>query len=82
MLAYLAIFGASVAGYAGVPPYAIAAAAIALASISYSEHADLYDRGRELGLSRVLNTVLLRSLLNGTVAAGAAYGVGWAFKWL
>ena len=82
MLAYLAIFGASIAGYAGVPPYAIAAAAIALASISYSEHADLYDRGRELGLSRVLNTVLLRSLLNGLVAAGAAFGAGVAFKWV
>jgi hypothetical protein len=31
MLAYLAIFATSIAGYAGAPPYVIAAAGIALA---------------------------------------------------
>jgi hypothetical protein len=82
MLAYLAILGAATAGYAGVPPYAIAVSAIALGSISYSENFDLYRRGRELGLHRDLNVVLLRSLLNGLLAATAAYLGGWAFKWL
>ena len=82
MLAYLAILGAAIAGYAGVPPYAIAVSAIALGSISYSNNFDLYERGRELGLSRVLNVVILRSLVNGLLAATAAYLGGCALKWL
>ena len=82
MLAYLAILGAALAGYAGGPVYAIAAAAIALASISYAQYEDLYERGRELGLTRILNRVVLRSLLNGLLAAGVAYSGGWALKWL
>ncbi|MGE0626295.1 MAG: hypothetical protein AB7O43_00620 [Hyphomicrobiaceae bacterium] len=81
MLAYLAIFGTSLAGYAGVPPYAIAACGIALASISYAEHAHLYERGRTLGLGRVLNGVVIRSLCNGLLAAGMAYGVGVGLRW-
>ena len=68
MLGYLAILGAAGSGFAGVPAYAIAAAAVALASISYAEHGELYERGRELGLGRVLNVVLLRSLLNALLA--------------
>jgi hypothetical protein len=82
MLAYLAIFATSIAGYAGAPPYVIAAAGIALASISYAEHAPLYERGRELGLYRLLNGVLLRSFLNGLMAGGLAYGVGVGLQWI
>lgn len=82
MLAYIAIFSCALAGFAGVPPFAIAVSAIALASISYGENFDLYRRGRELGLIRDLNIVLLRSLTNGLLAATAAYLGGWAFKWL
>jgi hypothetical protein len=70
------------AGYSGVPPYAIAVSAIALGSISYSENFDLYRRGRELGLSGTLNIVLLRSLFNGLLTATLAYLGGWAFNWL
>ena len=82
MLGYLAIFSCALSGYAGAPPWAIAAAAIALAAVSYSENADLYERGRELGLARIINGTLLRSLLNGLVAATVAFAGGWAFKWL
>lgn len=82
MLAYLAILGAATAGYASIPPYAIAVSAIALSSISYSENFDVYQRGRELGLSRQLNLVLLHSLVNGLLVAIAAYLGGWAFNWL
>ena len=82
MLAYIAILGAAISGFAGVPAYAIAAAAIALASISYADHEELYERGRELGLFRVVNGTLLRSIGNGLLAAGIAYGGGWALKGL
>lgn len=82
MLAYFAIFACAVSGYAGAPPWTIAAAAIALAAVSYAENTDIYERGRELGLARVLNMTLLRSLLNGLIAATVAFAAGWAFKWL
>ena len=82
MLAYIAIFSCALAGYVGLPVYAIAASSLALAALSYSEHASLYERGRELGLSGLINTVLLRSLANGLAASMVAYGGGWALKWL
>ncbi len=82
MLAYLAVLGASLAGFAGVPPWAVAAAAIALASISYAQHAPLYERGRDLGLSGAVNAILLRSFVNGLLAAGLAYVVGMGLRWL
>jgi len=82
MLAYLAIFACTLAGYGGAPPWVIAATAIALAAISYSEHAPQYERGRALGLLDGVNAVLLRSLLNGVAAAAVAFGGGCALKWL
>ncbi len=80
MLGYLAIFGAALAGYGGMPPYVIAVAAIALASLSYAAHGHLYGQAQELGLLRVVNSVLLRSFANGLLAAGVAYGGGWILR--
>ena len=80
MLGFLAIFGAAVGGYAGMPPWVIAASAIALASLSYAEHYRLYRRGQELGLTDILESTMLRSVFNALVAAGGAYGVGWLFR--
>ncbi|MFT7573896.1 MAG: hypothetical protein ACI9XZ_000258 [Alphaproteobacteria bacterium] len=51
MLEFLAIFGAAIGGFAGMPPWVIAASAIALASLSYAENYKLYRRGQELGLT-------------------------------
>ncbi|MFY0612933.1 MAG: hypothetical protein JXQ99_15490 [Hyphomicrobiaceae bacterium] len=62
MLGFLPIFGAAIAGYAGMPPLVIAASAIALASLSYAEHYRLYRRGQELGLSEVLEGTMPRSV--------------------
>lgn len=81
MLAYLAILGACIAGYAGVGPWAIAAAAIALTSLSYSEHYDTYQRGRALGLLNIVDTALVRSLLNSVITAGLAFGFGLLLQW-
>ena len=80
MLGFFAIFGASLAGYAGMGPWVIAAGFLALASISRFEHASAYERGRELGLHGVIDAVMLRSLLNGMIACGAAYGFGWLMR--
>lgn len=77
MLAYLAIFGSAVAGFADAEPWAIAVAAMVLASISFVQHSDLYDRGRAMGLVELLDLALLRSIANAVIASGVAYGFGW-----
>jgi len=79
MLGYLVILGAAIGGYAGGPPWIIAASAIALMAISYSEHYQFYRRGQELGLTELLENTVLRSALNAAIAAGGAYGVGMMF---
>ena len=76
------MFGAAIGGYAGGPPWVIAASAIALAAISYSEHYHLYRRGQELGLTDVLEGTVLRSAMNAVIAAGGAYGFGMVFALL
>ena len=80
MLAYLAILGACIAGYAGVAPWAIAVSAIALMSLSYAEHYGLYRRGQEVGLTGVLEWSILQSAFNGVVAAGVGYVGGVALR--
>lgn len=77
VLGFLSIFAASVAGFANLGIWAIAACAIALASTSYAEHHALYRRGQELGLTDTLRTTLLRSFGNALLASGGAYAGGY-----
>jgi hypothetical protein len=79
-LGYLAVFGASLSGYAGLGPWVIAVAAIALASVSRAQYSDLYERGRDLGLIRIIDAVMLRSFGNALLGAGVAYGGGWLLR--
>jgi hypothetical protein len=79
-LGYLAVFGAALGGYAGLGPWVIAVAAIALASVSRAQYSDLYERGRDLGLLRIIDTVMLHSFVNALLAAGIAYGGGWLLR--
>ena len=79
-LGYLAILGASLAGYAGLGPWVVAVAAIALASLSRADHGLTYERGRELSLYRIIDSVMLRSLCNAAIASTAAYGFGWLMR--
>lgn len=76
LIAYLAILGAALSGYAGLQPWAIAAAAIALASLSYAEHHRLYRRANEMGFSSLVDGVIVRSFVNALIATGGAYGMG------
>jgi hypothetical protein len=80
VLGFLSIFAASLAGYAEVGLWTIAACAIALASASYAEHLALYRRGQELGFTDTLRATVLRSFGNGLVASGAAYFCGWFLR--
>lgn len=73
MLGFLAIFAAAVSGFGGLGIWAVAACAIALASLSYAEHYQLYRRGQELGLTEVLRGTVVRSFGNALMAAGGAY---------
>lgn len=80
VLGFISIFAASVAGFANVGLWAIAACAIALASTSYAEHHDLYRRGQELGLTDTLRGTVLRSFGNGLIASGGAYAAGYLLR--
>lgn len=80
LLAYLAIVGTALAGLAGLPPWTIAAGAIALAAVSQSLYGDLYRRGRDDGLATLVDAVMLRSLGNAILASTAAYGLGWVLR--
>lgn len=80
MLGFISIFAASVAGFANVGVWTIAACAIALASTSYAEHHALYRRGQELDLTDTLRATVLRSFGNGLIAAATAYGCGWFLR--
>lgn len=82
MLSFLAIAAAGLSGLAGVGIWAVAACAIALASLSYAEHYHLYRRGQELGLTEALRSTVLRSFLNALVASGGAYAGGVLFRLL
>jgi len=76
MLSFLAILAAALSGFGGLGVWTVAACAIALASISYAEHYQLYRRGQELGLTEALRTTIARSFFNALVAAGGAYAAG------
>jgi hypothetical protein len=76
MLGFVAIFAAALAGFGGLGVWAVGASAVALASLSYAEHYQLYRRGQELGLTEVLRTTTLRSFANALMAAGGAYAGG------
>ena len=58
------------------------AAAIALASFSYSEHQQLYRRGQELGLAEALRATVVRSFLNALIASSGAYAAGVLLRFL
>lgn len=76
MLSFLAVLAAAISGFSGIGIWTIAACAIALASLSYSEHYQLYRRGQELGLTEALRSTVLRSFFNALVASGGAYAAG------
>ena len=80
MLRFVTIFAAALAGLSGLGMWAPVACAIALASLSYAEHYQLYRRGEELGLAALLRNTTLRSFGNALTAAGGAYVVGWLFR--
>jgi hypothetical protein len=73
MLGFFAILAAALSGFGDVGIWAVAACAIALASLSYAEHYQLYRRGQELGLTEVLRGTVMRSFANALVASGGAY---------
>ena len=81
MRGFLAIFGAAIGGYTGMPPWVIAASAIALASLSAAKHYRLYRRGQELGLSDVLDRTMLKRCLTPSLRQVAHMGVVFCSDW-
>lgn len=82
MFGFLAVFAAALSGFAGIGVWALAACAIALASLSYAEHYSLYRRGQELGQFEALRSTALRSFGNALFAAGGAYACGYLLRLL
>jgi len=82
MFGFLAIFAAALSGFGGIGVWAVAACAIALASLSYAEHFALYRRGQELGHFDALRSTALRSFGNALIAAGGAYACGYLLRLL
>jgi len=77
MIAYMVIFAAGMSGYSGLGLWTIAASAVALASVSQAEYAELYRRGRELGLTETIQSTMIASFANALMAATASYALGW-----
>ena len=82
MLMYLTILAASLCGYTAMPPWTVAAATVALVSLTMSEHYSLYKRGTALRLFRQVDETFLRSAFNALCAAGAAYLCGVAVRYI
>ena len=80
MLGYLTILVAAVCGLAGAPLWSVVVAAIALSSISYARHVALFRRAGDVGMQSAIDETLVASLLNGLLAAGAAFGCGAALR--
>lgn len=80
MIAYTAIFAAALSGYAGVGIWAIALTAIALISLSHAEYGGLYRRGKEMGVTGLVQSTLLQSACNALIATAGAYAVGLLFR--
>ena len=76
MVGFLTIFGACLAGYANLGPWAIAVAALGLLALSYHERQGLIRRATELGLDDAAERSLLGSLFNAVCATGVAYAIG------
>ena len=69
MLGFVTIFAAALAGLAGLGAWAVGASAIALASLSYAEHYQLYRRRTGTWTDGSSDTMLRNAL----IAAGGAY---------
>lgn len=76
MFGYVAILVSAVCGLVGAPAWSVVVAAIALSSISYARHQTLFRRAGDLGMQNAIDQTLVSSLINGLLAAGAAYGCG------
>ena len=80
VLSYFTILVSALCGLAGAPAWSVLVAAIALGSISYARHMPLFRRAGDLGMQDAIDQTLVASLLNGLLAAAAAYGCGVALR--
>lgn len=80
LIGYTAILAAALSGYAGLGLWTIALTALALVSLSQAEYGHLYRRGRELGLSALVQSTLWQSICHALIATTGAYAVGLLFR--
>ena len=76
MVAFIIIFGASLAGYAGTGPWIVAIATLGLLALSYAERQGFLRRAAEVGVTAMAEGSLRGSLFNAVCATGAAYIFG------
>ena len=80
LLPLIAIFACGFSGLLGLPAWIVALAAVGLATVSYVRHLPLFRRAGDIGMQGAIDQTLVASLINGLLAAGAAYGCGVAFR--
>jgi hypothetical protein len=80
LLGYFTILVVAACGLMDAPLWSVVVAAIALSAISYVRHVPLFRRAGDLGMQEAIDQTLVASLLNGLLAAAAAYGCGVALR--
>lgn len=82
MLAYSALFGSALSGYAGLGLWAAALVAAVLVAVSQIQYGGIYKRAAETGYLDMAQSTLLQSFGNAIVASGVCYAGGWLFRLL
>jgi hypothetical protein len=78
MLGYLAIFGASIAGYAGLSVFAVGIAASALLLLALAERVKLFSCARDAQVFQDMEQTIIGLVLNAIGATGLAYVAGYS----
>ena len=76
MIGFCALLGATLCGLAGMAPWPIAIATLALAAASRSKYDELYLHAERSGLSALTSSTTLKSISNAAIASTAAFGGG------
>lgn len=76
MLEFVLIFAAALSGFVHAPVWVVVVAASGLFAMSFWRHADVYERGIELGLTKLMQVTAWQSGMHAIAANGFAFGAG------
>jgi len=76
-LQFIVILASTMAGFIGLPAWAIAVTAPMLVLLSMINHRALYARAQRLGAHDAVSIVIVESTKNALIACTAAYALGY-----